>query len=263
MQINPSLKIIGRGYANHGGKRRAGTGSAQSRKCAGNGSAPEPEVQPAMAALGLRLPGLGRAPVLGCRGVPGLGPAPVLGCRGIPPGLGAVPVPPGRSMAGHNRWSKVRNVKGPRDAERSRLFQRMSQLLRAAARGVATGRGCRDREGAGGGAIEGEEGVRGHGAVAIEGTLGQPDTELSRRWDIVTQGHGDVGISGCWDMGLSRHGAIAIRGCRDMGMSPAEGGPEPSLNPALAAVIQQCRSHNMPKATIEGALRSVRVSDPE
>uniref|UniRef100_A0A8C3UTJ6 Translational activator of cytochrome c oxidase 1 n=1 Tax=Catharus ustulatus TaxID=91951 RepID=A0A8C3UTJ6_CATUS len=79
-------------------------------------------------------------------------------------------------MAGHNRWSKVRNVKGPRDAERSRLFQRMSQLLRAAAR---------------------------------------------------------------------------------------EGGPEPSLNPALAAVIQQCRSHNMPKATIEGALRSVRVSDHE
>ncbi|XP_032940431.1 translational activator of cytochrome c oxidase 1 [Catharus ustulatus] len=124
-----------------------------------------------MAALGLRLPGLGRAPVLGCRGIPGLGPAPVLGCRGLPPGLGAVPVPPGRSMAGHNRWSKVRNVKGPRDAERSRLFQRMSQLLRAAAR---------------------------------------------------------------------------------------EGGPEPSLNPALAAVIQQCRSHNMPKATIEGALRSVR-----
>ncbi|NXR19109.1 TACO1 oxidase, partial [Cinclus mexicanus] len=76
--------------------------------------------------------------------------------------------------AGHNRWSKVRNVKGPRDAERSRLFQRMTQMLRAAAR---------------------------------------------------------------------------------------EGGPEPALNPALAAVIQQCRDHNVPKATIEGALRSVRVSD--
>ncbi|KAF4803528.1 hypothetical protein TURU_015354 [Turdus rufiventris] len=43
-----------------------------------------------------------------------------------------------------------------------------------------------------------------------------------------------------------------------MELSPAEGGPEPSLNPALAAVIQQCRGHNMPKATIEGALRSVR-----
>ncbi|XP_050182623.1 translational activator of cytochrome c oxidase 1 [Myiozetetes cayanensis] len=37
-------------------------------------------------------------------------------------------------MAGHNRWSKVRNVKGPRDAERSRLFQRLGQMLRAAAR---------------------------------------------------------------------------------------------------------------------------------
>ncbi|KAM9207950.1 translational activator of cytochrome c oxidase 1 [Leptosomus discolor] len=36
--------------------------------------------------------------------------------------------------AGHNRWSKVRNVKGPRDAARSRLFQRLSLLLRAAAR---------------------------------------------------------------------------------------------------------------------------------
>ncbi|KAF1444577.1 Translational activator of cytochrome c oxidase 1, partial [Pygoscelis papua] len=38
------------------------------------------------------------------------------------------------SWAGHNRWSKVRNVKGPRDAARSRLFQRLSLLLRTAAR---------------------------------------------------------------------------------------------------------------------------------
>ncbi|NXY88692.1 TACO1 oxidase, partial [Alcedo cyanopectus] len=41
----------------------------------------------------------------------------------------------GGSLAGHNRWSKVRNVKGPRDAARSRLFQRLAQLLRSAARG--------------------------------------------------------------------------------------------------------------------------------
>ncbi|XP_068034617.1 translational activator of cytochrome c oxidase 1-like [Anomalospiza imberbis] len=74
-------------------------------------------------------------------------------------------------MAGHNRWSKVRNVKGPRDAERSRLCQKMARMLRAAAR---------------------------------------------------------------------------------------EGGPEPSLNPELAAVVAQCRSLNVPKATIEGALRSAR-----
>ncbi|NXT58782.1 TACO1 oxidase, partial [Pluvianellus socialis] len=36
--------------------------------------------------------------------------------------------------AGHNRWSKVKNVKGPRDAARSRLFQRLSMMLRSAAR---------------------------------------------------------------------------------------------------------------------------------
>ncbi|NXQ95527.1 TACO1 oxidase, partial [Sagittarius serpentarius] len=35
---------------------------------------------------------------------------------------------------GHNRWSKVRNVKGPRDAARSRLFQRLGLMLRTAAR---------------------------------------------------------------------------------------------------------------------------------
>ncbi|XP_065511394.1 translational activator of cytochrome c oxidase 1 [Caloenas nicobarica] len=39
-----------------------------------------------------------------------------------------------RRGAGHNRWSKVRNVKGPRDAERSRTFQRLALLLRSAAR---------------------------------------------------------------------------------------------------------------------------------
>ncbi|XP_075597730.1 translational activator of cytochrome c oxidase 1 [Balearica regulorum gibbericeps] len=38
------------------------------------------------------------------------------------------------SHAGHNRWSKVKNVKGPRDAARSRLFQRLGWMLRTAAR---------------------------------------------------------------------------------------------------------------------------------
>uniref|UniRef100_A0A8V5GJA4 Uncharacterized protein n=1 Tax=Melopsittacus undulatus TaxID=13146 RepID=A0A8V5GJA4_MELUD len=37
-----------------------------------------------------------------------------------------------RRWAGHNRWSKVRTVKGPRDADRGRLFQRLSLRLRAA-----------------------------------------------------------------------------------------------------------------------------------
>ncbi|XP_061299735.1 translational activator of cytochrome c oxidase 1 [Pezoporus flaviventris] len=39
-----------------------------------------------------------------------------------------------RRWAGHNRWSKVRNVKGARDGARSRLFQRLATMLRAAAR---------------------------------------------------------------------------------------------------------------------------------
>uniref|UniRef100_A0A8B9NDN9 Uncharacterized protein n=1 Tax=Accipiter nisus TaxID=211598 RepID=A0A8B9NDN9_9AVES len=42
---------------------------------------------------------------------------------------------PPPSCAGHNRWSKVKNVKGPRDAARSRVFQRLGLMLRVAARG--------------------------------------------------------------------------------------------------------------------------------
>ncbi|XP_066065536.1 translational activator of cytochrome c oxidase 1-like [Chamaea fasciata] len=121
-----------------------------------------------MAALGPRLPALGRprwAALWGRRGLPAAFPA-------APAAFPAAPAAaPRRAMAGHNRWSKVRHVKGPRDERRGRLFQRMAQLLRAAA---------------------------------------------------------------------------------------AEGGPEAALNPALAAVLEQCRTHNVPKATIEAALRSVR-----
>ncbi|TRZ06385.1 hypothetical protein HGM15179_020721 [Zosterops borbonicus] len=91
-------------------------------------------------------------------------------------------------MAGHNRWSKVRNVKGPRDERRSRVFQRMAAMVRAAARG-------------------------------------------------------DIAI---------------LRGFIAIGEGVREGGAEPGLNPALAAVLEQCRTHNVPKATIETALRSVR-----
>nr|XP_032601377.2 translational activator of cytochrome c oxidase 1 [Taeniopygia guttata] len=94
---------------------------------------------------------------------------------GWPRSPGGAPVAPGtvpvRAMAGHNRWSKVRHVKAPRDAERSRERQRLTRMLRAAA---------------------------------------------------------------------------------------AEGGAEASLNPALAALLERCRSQNVPKATIEGALRSAR-----
>ncbi|XP_050769743.1 translational activator of cytochrome c oxidase 1 [Gymnogyps californianus] len=77
------------------------------------------------------------------------------------------------SWAGHNRWSKVRNVKGPRDAARSRLFQRLGLMLRTAAR---------------------------------------------------------------------------------------EGGPDPALNAQLANVVEQCRAKNMPKASIEAAIRGAERS---
>ncbi|XP_071885645.1 translational activator of cytochrome c oxidase 1 isoform X2 [Anas platyrhynchos] len=78
-----------------------------------------------------------------------------------------------RRGAGHNRWSKVRNVKGPRDAARGRLFQRLGLLLRTAAR---------------------------------------------------------------------------------------EGGPDPALNPQLANVVEQCRAKNMPKISIEAAIRGAGKS---
>ncbi|XP_064257985.1 translational activator of cytochrome c oxidase 1 [Passer domesticus] len=126
-----------------------------------------------MAALGLRAPRLLgaprllRAPLRGSPGAPRCPPA----LTGLPGTPGALPAAPARAMAGHNRWSKVRNVKGPRDAERSRLWEKMARMLRAAAR---------------------------------------------------------------------------------------EGGADPSLNAGLAAVVAQCRTLNVPKATIEGALRSVR-----
>ncbi|XP_074023419.1 translational activator of cytochrome c oxidase 1 [Numenius arquata] len=77
------------------------------------------------------------------------------------------------SWAGHNRWSKVKNVKGPRDAARSRLFQRLGMMLRTAAR---------------------------------------------------------------------------------------EGGPDPALNAQLANVVEQCRAKNMPKASIEAAIRGAERS---
>ncbi|NXI41144.1 TACO1 oxidase, partial [Galbula dea] len=38
------------------------------------------------------------------------------------------------SGAGHNRWSKVRNIKGPRDVARSQLFQRLTMMLRSSVR---------------------------------------------------------------------------------------------------------------------------------
>ncbi|KAL8176663.1 UNVERIFIED_CONTAM: hypothetical protein K2H54_037380 [Gekko kuhli] len=47
--------------------------------------------------------------------------------------------PPNRTIhasctvfAGHNKWSKVKHIKGPKDIARSRLFQKLSMLIRLA-----------------------------------------------------------------------------------------------------------------------------------
>ncbi|XP_074854385.1 translational activator of cytochrome c oxidase 1 [Carettochelys insculpta] len=40
----------------------------------------------------------------------------------------------GAAPAGHNKWSKVKHIKGPRDTARSQLFQKLSMLLRLAVR---------------------------------------------------------------------------------------------------------------------------------
>uniref|UniRef100_A0A8D0HRP2 Translational activator of cytochrome c oxidase I n=1 Tax=Sphenodon punctatus TaxID=8508 RepID=A0A8D0HRP2_SPHPU len=71
------------------------------------------------------------------------------------------------TFSGHNKWSKVKNIKGPKDLERSRIFQKLSMMIR-----------------------------------------------------------------------------LTVR----------EGGPNPDLNRHLANVIEQCRSKNMPKASIEAAI---------
>ncbi|CAM4572469.1 unnamed protein product, partial [Caretta caretta] len=41
------------------------------------------------------------------------------------------PTPP----AGQNKWSKVKHIKGLRDTERSRLFQKLAMLLRFVRKG--------------------------------------------------------------------------------------------------------------------------------
>lgn len=37
--------------------------------------------------------------------------------------------------AGHNKWSKVRHIKGPKDTERSRIFSKLALSIRLAVKG--------------------------------------------------------------------------------------------------------------------------------
>lgn len=39
------------------------------------------------------------------------------------------------SRAGHNKWSKVKNIKGPKDEARSRMFMKLTMMIRIAVRG--------------------------------------------------------------------------------------------------------------------------------
>uniref|UniRef100_D4A601 Translational activator of cytochrome c oxidase 1 n=1 Tax=Rattus norvegicus TaxID=10116 RepID=D4A601_RAT len=73
------------------------------------------------------------------------------------------------AFAGHNKWSKVRHIKGPKDMERSRIFSKLTLSIR-----------------------------------------------------------------------------LAVK----------EGGPNPENNSSLANILEVCRSKNMPKSTIESALKS-------
>lgn len=73
--------------------------------------------------------------------------------------------------AGHNKWSKVKDIKIPKDAARSRMIAKYTMMIR-----------------------------------------------------------------------------IAVR----------EGGPNPEFNVALAQLLEQCRNKNLPKATIEGAIKGAK-----
>ncbi|KAM8836218.1 translational activator of cytochrome c oxidase 1 [Spinachia spinachia] len=71
-------------------------------------------------------------------------------CRGPERTLGALPVPGARApppwssssvrrlrlscaaCAGHNKWSKVKNIKGPKDEARGRMFMKFGMLIRIA-----------------------------------------------------------------------------------------------------------------------------------
>lgn len=39
-------------------------------------------------------------------------------------------------FAGHNKWSKVKHVKGPKDMARSHLFQKLTMMIRLAVKGT-------------------------------------------------------------------------------------------------------------------------------
>lgn len=79
------------------------------------------------------------------------------------------------SCAGHNKWSKVKNIKGPKDEARGKVFQKFAMMIR-----------------------------------------------------------------------------IAVK----------EGGSNPDLNLNLAQILEQCRSKNMPKASVDAAIKNAEKAKP-
>ncbi|CAI9535991.1 unnamed protein product [Staurois parvus] len=79
------------------------------------------------------------------------------------------------AFAGHNKWSKVRHIKGPKDAARARIFSKLSMMIK-----------------------------------------------------------------------------VAVK----------EGGPNPELNPHLYNLVEQCRQRNIPKTSIEVAIKGADKSKP-
>ncbi|XP_053308985.1 translational activator of cytochrome c oxidase 1 [Spea bombifrons] len=79
------------------------------------------------------------------------------------------------SSAGHNKWSKVKHIKGPKDEARARLFAKLAVMIK-----------------------------------------------------------------------------VAVK----------EGGPNPDLNVNLAQLIEQCRQRNMPKSSIDNAIKGADKSKP-
>lgn len=79
------------------------------------------------------------------------------------------------SCAGHNKWSKVKNIKGPKDEARGKMFQKFAMMIR-----------------------------------------------------------------------------LAVK----------EGGSNPDLNLNLAQILEQCRSKNMPKASVDAAIKSAEKAKP-
>lgn len=62
---------------------------------------------------------------------PGFQPHP----RGCSPARGRTLHLTTAALAGHNKWSKVRHIKGPKDTERSRIFSKLTLSIRLAVKG--------------------------------------------------------------------------------------------------------------------------------